>query len=843
MTETVQKRVLVVEDEPIIALATKTSLERFGYAVSTVCSGEAAIETARSAPVLDLVLMDIDLGDGMDGTEAAAAILSERLVPVVFLSSHTEPEVVARTEKITSYGYVVKNSNSTVLDASIKMALKLFDAHNRLRESEKRFQDLFENMNDAFALHDVLFDAAGNAVDYRFIEVNSEFATRLGMAQEQIVGHTALELFPATEQSWIDAFGRVATTGVAEQLAEYSVELDRYFETRLYSPQPGFCAGLFSDVTERKRIENENRVLADVIRRSSDFIGLANLETNAFFVNPTGREMVGLEGEEAVGQTSILDYFMPEDREFVEKTILPTARETGRWAGEFRFRHFQTHRPIPVYYDLFMTEDPATGRVTNLTTITRSLSTRDLAERELRQFRTMTDNAVFGCAIATVDGTVRYVNAAFAAVHGYEPAELVGRHLSIFHTKEQLQQVLEANEILKATGTASITEIGHLHRDGTEFPMLMGGITLNNEQGDPELLVVSAIDISERKRFEQALLESEAQFRDFFESAPDAVFIADIEIGRILKANSAAVALTGHAVAELIGMHQSNLHPPAQQDYSRESFSHHAGLPTERSFTAHIESEVMRADGTTVPVDVAASQVMYEGRRCLMGIFRDMSEQREAERRIQALVGEKENLLKEVQHRVKNVMSTMGAMLSLQAASTKEPAVSSALSDAATRFRSIELLYDHLYRDDTHSSGSLTAYLSRLVEGVVGFFGSIPGLEVELECADIYLPDKTLSSIGLIVNELITNAMKYAFFQQANGRLSVRAELLNGQVTVSVQDNGPGLPADFDARTSGGFGLNMVQAFAEQLRGAVVFEQDCGVTVKVVFPQDELKPV
>jgi len=718
------------------------------------------------------------------------------------------------------------------------MALKLFDAHNRLGESEKRFQDLFENMNDAFALHEVLFDAAGNAFDYRFIEVNNEFATRLGMPREQLIGHTARELFPGTEQSWIDAFGRVASTGVAEQFTEYSVELDRY------SPQPGFCAGLFSDVTDRKKLENENRVLADIFRRSSDFIGLANLETDAFFVNPAGREMVGLEGEEAVGQTSILDYFMPEDRDFVEKTILPTVMATGRWAGEFRFRHFQTHRPIPVYYDLFITEDPATGQVTNLTIITRSLSARDLAERELRQFRTMTDNAVFGCATADVDGRVRYVNAAFAAVHGYEPAELVGRHLSIFHTKEQLQQVLEANEILKATGATNITEIGHVHRDGTEFPMLMGGITLNNEQGVPELLVVSAIDIRDRKRSEQALLEREAQYRDLFENAPDAVFIADIDTGRVLSANSAATTLTGRAVDELVGMHHNSLHPPTRQDYSEETFSHHAGLPTVTSYaSSHLENEVLRADGTTVPVEVTASKVMYEGRRCLMGIFRDLSERKESERRIRALVAEKENLLKEVQHRIKNLMRTMGAMLSLQAAAADEPSAVTALSDAATRFRSIELLYDNLYRSDAHSSGSLNAYLTPLIDGVVEFFGSTEAVRVETTLAEVHLPDKMLSTVGLIVNELITNAMKYAFAQRATGQLAVRGEVLNGNIVITVQDDGPGFPENFDAQTSGGFGLTMVQAFAEQLRGTVVFERSSGTMVKVVFPQDELNPV
>lgn len=133
------KTILLVEDEALIALAQQQSLEKYGFRVITAHSGEAAVTAAKSNPGIDLVLMDIDLGRGMDGTEAAEIILREREVPVLFLSSHTEPEIVEKTERITSYGYVVKNTGETVLLASIKMAFRLYQAHSRI-ESQK--QDL-----------------------------------------------------------------------------------------------------------------------------------------------------------------------------------------------------------------------------------------------------------------------------------------------------------------------------------------------------------------------------------------------------------------------------------------------------------------------------------------------------------------------------------------------------------------------------------------------------------------------------------------------------------------------------------------------------------------------------
>ncbi|MGV8118420.1 MAG: sensor histidine kinase [Candidatus Xenobiia bacterium LiM19] len=130
--EEIQKTIMLVEDEAIIAMDEAETLKNAGYNVITVSSGEAAISTVNKTPDIDLILMDINLGRGMDGTEAAERILQNHEIPIVFLSSHTSPEVVARTEKVTFYGYVVKNSGSTVLFASIRMAFRLNEAHQNL---------------------------------------------------------------------------------------------------------------------------------------------------------------------------------------------------------------------------------------------------------------------------------------------------------------------------------------------------------------------------------------------------------------------------------------------------------------------------------------------------------------------------------------------------------------------------------------------------------------------------------------------------------------------------------------------------------------------------------------
>ena len=129
------KTILLVEDEIIIAMMEIKQLEKEGYLVIHAANGEEAIDIVSKTPI-DLILMDIDLGKGMDGTETAKEILRTHNLPIVFLSSRTEKDIVQKTEVITSYGYIMKNSGITVLDASIKMAFKLHEANKRTQREK-----------------------------------------------------------------------------------------------------------------------------------------------------------------------------------------------------------------------------------------------------------------------------------------------------------------------------------------------------------------------------------------------------------------------------------------------------------------------------------------------------------------------------------------------------------------------------------------------------------------------------------------------------------------------------------------------------------------------------------
>ncbi|MCK5672892.1 MAG: PAS domain S-box protein, partial [Spirochaetales bacterium] len=172
----ITKNILLVEDNAIIAMDQKNQLNKRGYTIIHVINGEKSIKLVEAATQnIDLILMDIDLGKGIDGTQAAREILKIKEIPVVFLSSHTEPEIVEKTETITSYGYVVKNAGITVLDASIKMALKLFEAHKNL----SRLDRAIENTKDI-----VLITDRFGLITF----INPQFTKTYGYTQEETIG-------------------------------------------------------------------------------------------------------------------------------------------------------------------------------------------------------------------------------------------------------------------------------------------------------------------------------------------------------------------------------------------------------------------------------------------------------------------------------------------------------------------------------------------------------------------------------------------------------------------------------------------------------------------------------
>jgi PAS domain S-box-containing protein len=175
--------VLLVEDQAIIALATATRIRDTGYEVETAGSGQAALAAVESAAAadhpFDLILMDIDLGPGMDGVEAARQILTGHRVPIIFLTAHAEPEYIDRVRKVTRYGYVLKSSGDLILRLSMEMALDLFDAHEEVILRERQLETVLAHAPVAMLIVDE---------NYRLLRSNARGEAMSKMPEAKMVG-------------------------------------------------------------------------------------------------------------------------------------------------------------------------------------------------------------------------------------------------------------------------------------------------------------------------------------------------------------------------------------------------------------------------------------------------------------------------------------------------------------------------------------------------------------------------------------------------------------------------------------------------------------------------------
>ncbi len=195
MNNKFQGTILLVEDEPVNAKISRRILEKYGWNVIWADTGEKGVDTVKSGAEVNLVLMDIDLGEGMDGTDAAVEILKSHDIPIVFYSSHTEPEIVEKTEGISSYGYIVKNSGETVLIASLKMAFRLFESkqqelekEKKLLEGEERNRALLEGIPDLMFLF---------SRDGFFLDCNVADEDRLFLSPEAFINRHVSEVLPS----------------------------------------------------------------------------------------------------------------------------------------------------------------------------------------------------------------------------------------------------------------------------------------------------------------------------------------------------------------------------------------------------------------------------------------------------------------------------------------------------------------------------------------------------------------------------------------------------------------------------------------------------------------------
>ncbi len=353
------------------------------------------------------------------------------------------------------------------------------------------------------------------------------------------------------------------------------------------------------------------------------------------------------------------------------------------------------------------------------------------------------------------------------------------------------------------------------------------------------LLLLSAVTqtyLRRKREYIKQLQSRDARYRIVAEQTGQLVYDYDIPTGRI-QWSGAFVSVIGYGASEFqrftIREWEELIHPG-----DRPRAMNELDRAIRDCSRYQIEYRFRHKDGSYVDVFDSGLFLMDDSGKAvrMLGTMTNITERKRAEAQIAASLKEKEVLLKEIHHRVKNNLQVISSLLNLQAVGVKDERILELLRESQNRIRSMALIHERLYKSENLARIDFGEYLRSLV-GFLARSYSIPDVEVKIHVKSISLSVNTAIPCGLIVNELVSNALKYAFPGGIAGQVDVSLTLMNDTSGVlSVADNGVGFPQEIDFRSTKTLGLQLINTLTMQINGSIELIRDQGTTFSITFP-------
>ncbi|MBD2209991.1 PAS domain-containing sensor histidine kinase [Nostoc linckia FACHB-104] len=406
------------------------------------------------------------------------------------------------------------------------------------------------------------------------------------------------------------------------------------------SASPNLAAQQESDVYDALRpgffgqVMEEHQVLKTILEASADFIGVASLAGQPFYINPAGLELVGLKDIESAKTKHISEFLISQDQEELLQRILPTVMQQGYWHSEFQLCHFVTAELIPVDFTLFLVKDPANNQPIGLATISRDIRDRKSTEQcflEQKQLlQSVWEGVDYGIFVLDVldDGAeFRFANynSAIALNSGVSMTYLLGKTLAEAFSSDMANLYRQRYLAAVQSGKTNYFE-EHFCVDDQETWWSLSVTPLRDSTSRIHQIVVTATDITAHKQAQSALEQQEILYRTIFENVSDGINIVDLEMGKIIVANHAVCKMHGYSQEEFTQLQaQDFIHPDSLPHLS--DFIHTITAGREIS----IQAVDVRKDGTPFNVEVRATPCLYNGKIHALAVIRDISDRQRAE--------------------------------------------------------------------------------------------------------------------------------------------------------------------------------------------------------------------
>lgn len=365
----------------------------------------------------------------------------------------------------------------------------------------------------------------------------------------------------------------------------------------------------------------------------------------------------------------------------------------------------------------------------------------------------------------------------------------------------------------------------------------------NNKNDVSKKILSLQRKISELKKENNKIKKNKAsdtasKYRSLFEMSDNAILV--IENGKFVDCNKAVVKMLGYKTKkELLNTHPSQLSPLKQPDgrLSHEKAEEMISLAIKNG-SNHFEWVHTKANGENFYVEVWLCALQYKSKTIINTIWRDLTEIKKAEEIILKNITEKEILLKEIHHRVKNNLQIICSLLNLQASKSENRLVKSVLLQSKSRVESMSKIHEMLYKTNDFGRINFSKYVFELANSLIySIKGEIKNINLKIEITDIYFPLNTAIPLALLINEIITNSLKHGIIDEHKGEIFVSIKKKNNtKYEIQIGDNGVGTKVNINEDKVDSLGFQLINSLCKQLNG-VITNKNCknGTCYKIIF--------
>jgi len=740
-----------------------------------------------------------------------------------------------------------EDGHIVAIEGVVRNITRRKQAEQAWRESEMRFHSMADTAPVLLWMADP---------DQRCSFFNKGWLEFTGRKIEQELGDGWMEnIYPDDRSHALETY-RTAFAARREFKIEYRFKRrDGEYRWLLNTGTPrwmadgGFAGYLGSclDITEHRQIEDSLRQSEEryrtLIERLSDGVYRSTPEGKFIEVNPAMAKMLGYAGKEELMAIEIKKqlYFEEGERKVVVDKL---QRAGGEEIDVFRLRHKDGHEIWVEDHGRLITD--AAGKVIYHEGILRDIGVRRRTEEALREsearYRSVIGALAEGVVLFGADGSIIASNASAERILGLSAAQLQGRHATnppwraIHEDGTPFPVATHPATISLDTGQSCANVVMGIHKPGGE----LAWISINSQpllrpgEARPYAVVASFYDITERKWAEEALRESEERYRLLAENSLDLIELIDLD-GNVMYASPSHYYVIGYTPNELV---YQNLFSFVHHDDVPQALAAINGLFNSTTRKT-IELRLHQKNGEWIVMEALLSGIPGPGNAVHRILFsaRDITARQQAEEHLKSSLKEKEVLLKEIHHRVKNNLQIISSLLNLQSGYIQDPHAGEMFKESRNRVKSMALIHERLYQSKDLARIDFAEYVRNLTTHLFRSYGvntHAVGLKIGVD--KILLDIDTAIPCGLIINELVTNSLKYAFPPGVAGEIHINLQRENnGQLALVVSDNGAGLPPDFDFQKTDSLGLQLVSTLTDQLEGRIQLERGSGTTFRILL--------